>query len=92
MSKFPSVAQVQNLPKVRNKMKWIDGKEATFVILKYQDGDVLAEDYQRYLDEDELDVDDPLPFEDWLEGYLEDMEYCNSDEFQEEMQRLSEKD
>jgi hypothetical protein len=74
--------------------KFIDSKEATLIRLKYadQDAEVLLEQYQEYLDEEEEDPDDPLPFEDWLEDFLEDEKFFKSPEWQEEMSRLGEKD
>jgi hypothetical protein len=63
--------------------------------LKYsqvEDLDSLINEYFDYLkhelDEDEL----VLTFDEWYFDYLEDQEFFASDEWQQEQQRLSEKD
>ena len=56
------------------------------------------ENYQEYLDDCERGLGDlnednePYEFDIWLEGFLEDIEFENSNLYRNEMNRLSEKD
>ena len=76
--------------------KWIDSKEGLYIILKH--GSAMANDYQSHLEWDGnlIDWDEetgkPLDFETWLEEFEEQIEFENSDEFKNELIRLSEKD
>jgi hypothetical protein len=83
----------------KNMEKWIDSKAATLLKIKY-DIEIL-QDYQDYLDntptcfpawEDEDYEDGPMDFELWIEVFEQQIEYENSKDYQDELERLNEKD
>jgi hypothetical protein len=83
------------------KMKWIESKEATLLIMKH--GMDMVREYQKYLDCDVYSLFDcteilnedtgkPLDFSNWIEVYEEELadqiEWENSEEFQNLLGRL----
>jgi hypothetical protein len=79
--------------------QWLESKQATLLRLKYPE-EVLQE-YQNYLlnepdcfpdwEEDEFE-DGPMDFESWQELWQDQVDFEQSDEFNNELQRLAEKD
>jgi hypothetical protein len=75
--------------------KWIESDQSLLMMIKYDKETV--EDYQRYLDNDpwssidRYDDEEIMDFDEWYECLLEDLEFFNSDEYRQEMDRLAEK-
>lgn len=88
---------IYNIFNKENTMtKWIETDQAFLMMIKYDKETV--EEYQLYLDNDiwslidRYDDEEIMDFDEWYECFLEEIEFFNSDEYKQEMERLAEKD